>query len=92
MMNRKLISALSAIMLASVLPAPTASAGPLCEPRAAEHAREHGMSVKADSRWHVENGELPTCGTESSSGNFTNRDSGSRDEGKSRYCRKHWFC
>lgn len=92
MMNKRLVLAVSAIILGAVVSAPTASAGPLCEPRAAEHAREHGMSVKADSRWHVENGERPTCGTESSSGSFSNRDNGNRDEGKSRYCRKHWFC
>lgn len=76
---------------------PPAHAAPLCEPRSAAHAAEHGTTVAADSRYHVARGELPTCEAQSQS-----RDSGSssssngsysnEDEGKSRYCRKRWFC
>jgi hypothetical protein len=45
---------------------PSAYAGPACEARSAAHAAKHGISVDADSRWHVARGQLPTCKAESS--------------------------
>lgn len=33
-----------------------------CEHRGQYHADQHHMSREADSRWHVEHGERPTCG------------------------------
>lgn len=34
----------------------------LCEHRGQYHADQHHMTREADSRWHVEHGERPTCG------------------------------
>ena len=39
-----------------------------CVNRSAAHAAQHGTTVAADSRWHVRNGELPTCGVDDGSG------------------------
>ncbi|AEJ93443.1 site-specific recombination directionality factor RDF [Mycobacterium phage Benedict] len=69
-----------------------ASAAP-CIPRSETHVTKHG-GLKADSAWHVANGELPTCDsrshrsdTEKSSSEDTHD-----DERKSRFCRKRWWC
>lgn len=39
----------------------TAHAGPLCEHRGEAHAAQQHTTREADSRWHVEHGQLPTC-------------------------------
>lgn len=66
--------------------------GALCEVRSAEHAAAHGQTVAADSRYHVMNGELPTCGVEDQSPTQVASRDEYKDDGKSRYCRKRWFC
>lgn len=40
--------------------------GVLCEVRGEAHAAEHHTTVAADSRYHVLNGERPTCGVDDS--------------------------
>lgn len=77
---------------------PRSYAGPLCEARSAAHAAEHGTTVAADSRYHVARGELPTCEAqpqqrqENRSSSSSNSSKSYEDEGKSRHCRKHWYC
>ncbi|AFI24991.1 hypothetical protein [Mycobacterium phage SWU1] len=66
-----------------------ASASPLCEYRSAAHIAEHGGKV-ADDAWHIKHGELPSC-DESPKGE-ARRDNDNRDGGKSRFCRKRWYC
>lgn len=62
----------------------------ICEHRTAAHVVEHG-GIDADSAWHVAHGELPTCDDEADAAG--QRDTNDHDdEGKSRYCRTHWFC
>ena len=63
--------------------------GALCEVRLPVHYEEHG-GLWADSAYHVSNGERPTCREESATP--ASSSSEERDEGKSRYCRKRWFC
>lgn len=70
-----------------------------CEHRSEAHAAEHG-GLRLDSLWHESHGERPTCDlgngrgrdipTSSSRNDENSKDSS--DEGKSRYCRRHWFC
>ncbi len=67
--------------------------GVLCEVRSEAHALERGETVASDSRWHVLNGELPTCGAEDVSRQAESSQYDSDEAGgKSRYCRKRWFC
>lgn len=65
-----------------------ANASPICEPRSAVHVAEHG-GLTADRAWHVAHGERPTCG---GSGSGARASGDKDDDGKSRYCRRHWFC
>ncbi len=62
--------------------------GALCEVRLPSHYEAHGGRA-ADSAYHVLHGELPTCEPEESPGYVSSSD---ESEGKSRYCRKRWFC
>lgn len=82
------------IYLAAANAAPEAKAVP-CEVRSAAHIAKHG-GLAADSAWHVANGELPTCGEERTysapASQEDDRAQQRSDEGKSRYCRKRWFC
>lgn len=64
--------------------------GALCEVRSVAHQEAHG-GLHADSTWHVSRGELPTCGAEGSTAGASSHDEKDQD-GKSRYCRKKWFC
>jgi hypothetical protein len=64
--------------------------GVLCEVRAEAHYEKHG-GLFADSAYHVSQGERPTCGAEETPQTVSSPDETS-DEGKSRYCRKRWFC
>ena len=67
--------------------------GALCEVRSEAHALEHGETVASDSRWHVLNGELPTCGVGDGSPKAESSRYDSDEPGKkSRYCRKKWWC
>jgi hypothetical protein len=84
-----LLATLGALTGAALVPAPEASAVP-CAPRSAAHVAEHG-GMAEDSRWHVANGQLPTCNEEASSARENDNPDRDRD-GKSRYCRRHWFC
>lgn len=84
-----LLATLGALTGAALVPAPEADAMP-CAHRSAAHVAEHGGTA-ADSRYHLAQGELPTCGDEASSARENNhRDKD--DDGKSRFCRRHWFC
>ncbi|ALF00953.1 site-specific recombination directionality factor RDF [Mycobacterium phage Serenity] len=65
------------------------SAGPLCEYRSAAHIAEHG-GRSADDAWHIKHGELPSC-DESPEGE-ARQGNDNRDNGKSRFCRKRWYC
>lgn len=77
------------LVFAAIIWASDSDAAP-CEHRSAAHIAEHG-GLAADSAWHVAHGDLPTCGEASSTADRdTNRDND--NEGKSRYCRKHWIC
>ncbi len=63
-----------------------------CEHRSAAHVAEHG-GLAADSAYHVSHGELPTCNEERKTSSDTNNNKDkSKSDGKSRYCRKHFFC
>ncbi|QFG12584.1 hypothetical protein PBI_TOAKA_85 [Mycobacterium phage Toaka] len=64
-----------------------ARSAPLCEVRSAAHIAEHG-GLLADSSYHVQHGELPTCDT---SDQARQGDEPQRDK-KSRFCRKKWYC
>lgn len=67
--------------------------GALCEVRSEAHAAEHGETVASDSRWHVLNGELPTCGAGEPHDTAESSRYASDEPGKkSRYCKKRWFC
>lgn len=67
--------------------------GAFCEVRSEAHAIERGETVASDSRWHVLNGELPTCGAGDDSPAASSSGYDSDEPGKkSRYCRKKWFC
>ncbi|UJD20917.1 hypothetical protein SEA_ZIMMER_79 [Mycobacterium phage Zimmer] len=68
--------------------APAAHAGPLCEARGQAHIDKHGGLLK-DSADHVARGERPTCDPNPES---SQDDSSHDDGGKSRHCRKHWYC
>ena len=71
--------------------------GAFCEVRSQAHIAEHG-GLAVDSSWHVARGERPTCGDEAPQQEPRREESagdrqGDNDSGgKSRYCRKHWFC
>lgn len=65
--------------------------GALCEVRAEAHYEAHGGLV-ADSLYHVAQGERPTCGAEETPAYVSSHDENRNDDGKSRYCRKKWFC
>jgi hypothetical protein len=68
-----------------------ADAGPLCEVRSAAHIAKYGGLAK-DSAEHVARGELPTCDpAESSEASHASQSNDDRD-GKSRYCKRRWFC
>jgi hypothetical protein len=84
-----LMMAVGASLAGMLLHPPAAKAVP-CEHRSEAHVADHG-GLAADSAWHVANGQLPTCGD---GGGSTQRAEEPRDsdEGKSRYCRKRWFC
>ena len=94
----------AAFIVWGLLFAGTAEASPVCVHRSAAHAAEHGTTSAADSRSHVRNGERPTCGQEndgrSDSDRERQRDSNGEffwpfeddRDGKSRYCRRRWFC
>ena len=69
---------------------PTAQAV-ACEHRSEAHQLEHG-GFTADNAWHVLHGDLPTCKVESNSNSSRKDGDVSQDEGKSRFCRKRWFC
>ena len=66
-----------------------------CEVRSAAHIAEHG-GLAADSAWHVANGQRPTCGDQAKASPApapaASENKDRDDEGKSRYCRKRWFC
>ncbi|AOT25580.1 hypothetical protein SEA_NORBERT_75 [Mycobacterium phage Norbert] len=86
-----ILAALGLLLLTPV----SAQAGPTCEHRSAAHIAEHG-GFAADNAWHIAHGDLPTCDSERHSDDSpsapTPQDDSDRDEGKSRFCRKHWFC
>ena len=65
--------------------------GALCEVRSPAHYEQHG-GLKADSAWHVANGELPTCDGDGSPKAESSRYDSDEPGKKSRYCRKKWWC
>ncbi|AVP41929.1 hypothetical protein SEA_JSQUARED_87 [Mycobacterium phage Jsquared] len=66
-----------------------ARSAPLCEYRSAAHIAEHGGKV-ADDAWHIAHGGLPSC--DESPRRETRQGESKPDEGKSRFCRKRWYC
>lgn len=85
-----------AAMFAAVAFSPSARADTAggCTHRSVAHQVEHG-GLKADSLWHQEHGELPTCDPEPEEANRSSdrkSDDGKDRDKKSRYCRKHWYC
>ena len=77
---------------------PDADAAP-CVNRSTAHAVDNGTTVAGDSRYHVLRGELPTCGHEQAgqsssgyNGETYRKSNDKRDGGKSRFCRKRWYC
>lgn len=65
-----------------------ARSAPLCEVRSDAHVAEHG-GFYADSAYHIQHGELPTCNGSQDSARQGGDDH--RDK-KSRHCRKNWYC
>lgn len=98
-MNHLVTAAVGAgVAIAAMLLAQPADAAPLCEHRSAAHIAKHG-GLRADSAWHVANGELPTCDPgesyrDSLKSEFgeSSSETDKNTERKSRYCRKRWFC
>ncbi|QFG08674.1 hypothetical protein PBI_VANISOA_82 [Mycobacterium phage Vanisoa] len=86
---RLLTTALVAGMVGAGLVAGSgpASAAPLCEVRSSAHIAEHG-GLMADSAYHVAHGDLPTCDTSDSA----RQGDKPREDNKSRFCRKRWYC
>ncbi|AQT28478.1 site-specific recombination directionality factor RDF [Mycobacterium phage Pistachio] len=84
-----ILAALGLLLLTPV----SAQASPTCEYRSAAHIAEHG-GFAADNAWHIAHGDLPTCDPEPERGSVqpSTDNYQDRDEGKSRFCRKHWFC
>ncbi len=74
---------------------PSAQAAPLvalCDHREPGHAAKHGGQL-ADDEYHLRRGESVTCSDDQSheipkSDEHKDND----DNGKSRYCRRHFFC
>ncbi|QBJ01167.1 hypothetical protein PBI_ARISSANAE_82 [Mycobacterium phage Arissanae] len=64
-----------------------ARSAPLCEVRSDAHVAEHG-GLMADSVWHIQHGERPTCNPQDSARQGDNHS----DDKKSRFCRKRWYC
>lgn len=52
------------------------------------------VTPAADRRYHLERGEESPCSEADAGWSTASSDSGHRhdDEGKSRYCRKRWWC
>lgn len=93
-MRALMIAALAAAGLAFA-PAPTAHAvSAACWAHLSKV--DTAQTPAADRRFHLERGEFSPCSEadagESSARSTTSDNRGSADEGKSRYCRKHWFC
>ena len=86
------LAALAALGAMALADPGEVSAAP-CEYRTGSHVAEHG-GLKADSAWHVAHGDLPTCGAENTSHRASESEESydSDDDGKSRYCRKRWYC
>jgi len=96
MKARYIIAALCAAVLVGNAPAviSEASAGPLCEHRSKAHIEKYGGLAK-DSAEHIARGELPTCDPDPEPDKPREAKRGNddhKDDGKSRYCRKHWYC
>lgn len=62
-----------------------------CEDRGYRHYEENGR--EKDTAFHVSRGELPTCHDDDKTtvSRPTKKSKKDRD-GKSRFCRKHWWC
>ncbi|ARQ94672.1 membrane protein [Mycobacterium phage Journey13] len=75
---------------AGLVSAGPAVAGPLCEYRSQAHIAEHG-GFNADNAWHIARGQLPSC-DESPRREARQDNNDRRDDGKSRFCRKRWYC
>lgn len=75
---------------AALVSAYGADAAPLCEHRGEAHIAKHGGLLK-DSAEHVARGELPMCDP-SPQGQTAQRVNNNDRDGKSRFCRKRWYC
>ncbi|ASW31334.1 hypothetical protein SEA_FRED313_76 [Mycobacterium phage Fred313] len=88
-----ILAALGLLLLTPV----SAQASPTCEYRSAAHIAEHG-GFAADNAWHIAHGDRPTCDPDRHSDDSPvvktpdTKSNSDRDGGKSRFCRKHWFC
>lgn len=101
----RLAAVLLALVGAVTAPAPASAEAMPCLHRGRQHVVQHANgNVDADSRWHVLHGEPPTCepGRSSDTESWEQRQdkidrerhrrSIGQDDGKSRYCRRHWYC
>ena len=87
---RRVIAAVLIVGCSFGLSPSVASGSVGCEYRSAKHVAEHG-GLAADSAWHVANGELPTCDPGGQDRAKRSSGDGGKD-GKSRFCRKRWWC
>lgn len=59
--------------------------------RCTAHIAQHGGTPAADRRYHLEHGEFSPC-TEQDAKDEPSKHDDHKDDDKSRYCRKHWYC
>lgn len=80
-------AALAAMLLAAPESHAEVSAG--C---AAHLASKPGETAASDRRYHLERGEESPCSGRDAYGWGESRSGDDDRDGKSRYCRKHWYC
>lgn len=84
----------AAVAVASLLAAPAPAGAEVSSGCAAHLAAHPGESAAGDRRFHLARGEESPC-SEADAGysrEVSSRDGERGEEGKSRFCRKRWYC
>lgn len=80
----------TAAMLLAEPPQAAADVSAACLAHLAEHP---GTTPAADRRFHLQRGEESPCSAaDAADGYASSSEKRKDDEGKSRYCRKRWWC
>ena len=77
---------LAALVVAGVALTPAAPANAQVSPACLKHVAEEGTTPASDRAYHTLHGGESPCEEQQVFESTNNSD------GKSRYCRKHWFC